>query len=358
MKIIFIIAAVILVLVLSIRFFFFKIGDPVNLKVSNSYFHHYRKNIIVFSPMGNWFELGYFESDADVASFEALNEDFGKDKSNVYWKGHKQEVDHATFQIDEQGIIKDKDHVYNIHSKKADVLEVIDGADPKTYQLLDPSIKDYRINKWFKDANAVYYKNKKIKGDAETFRPVNDAIAVDANFVYAIISYRGEGQNMIEVDEVIQKNKRPEGEVHAINETYAQIGNSIVSAFTKDEFELSQFDAITDIKKIDYWTIAVNNILISKGVQYPEIDVNTFETLNNTFSKDKNGVYYNCKKIDAADLSSFEVLSEEYSKDAKNVYYKNAKVVGANPATFKAALEYEVWEDGQSKYKNGKAIVK
>ena len=31
-----------------------------------------------------------------------------------------------------------------------------------------------------------YYKNKKIEGNPETFKPLNDAIAVDANFIFAI----------------------------------------------------------------------------------------------------------------------------------------------------------------------------
>lgn len=355
MKVLFIVLSIIILGFLGVRFFLFKIGDPVNLKVSNSYFHHYRKNLIVYSPMGNWFELGYFESNADVATFQPINEDFGKDKNTVFWKGKKQLVDYDTFEID-AFVIKDKNHVYDIKGKKFDELEIVTAADPKTYQLLDPSIKDYRRNYWFKDANSVYYRNKKVEGDPETFKPLNDAIAVDKNFIYAIISYRGEGIETLEVDEVIKKHKIIDGEIHLINETYVQIGNSIVSAFTKNEFELNTFESITTVRKIDYWRIIVNNVLINKGIILPEIDVETFEVLDYNFLKDKNGIYYDGKKIIGADYSSFKTLSEEYSTDGKHVYFKEAILKEANPQTFKRASEYAIWEDGQHQYKNGQII--
>jgi hypothetical protein len=355
MKVLYIILALVILVILAIRYFLFKIGKPVNLKVSNSYFHHYRKKLIVYSPMGNWFELGYFESVADVATFEPVSEDFGKDKNSVFWKGKKQLVDYDTFEIDDF-IIKDKNHVYNVNGQKFDEMEIIDNAEPKTYQLLDSSIENYQRNNWFKDANAVYYKNKKIEGDPETFKPLNDAIAVDANFIYAIITYRGEGNEMLEVNQVIQKHKRIDGEIKPINETYVQIGNSIVSAFTKSEFELHTFDSIATVKNIDYWKIIVNNILINKGVQYPEIDVESFEDLDYNFSKDKDSIYFDCKKIAQADNSSFKIISNQYSKDAKNVYFKNLIVAGANPDTFKAASEYGIWEDGKNRYKDGQII--
>ncbi|MDR7212488.1 DKNYY domain-containing protein [Flavobacterium piscis] len=356
MKVVFIVLIVVVLGFLGIRYFLFKIGNPVNLKVSDSYFYHYRKKLIVYSPMGNWFELGYFESDADVESFQPINRDFGKDKKNVFWKGKKQSVDYATFVIDVSGIIKDKNHVYNTNGKEYNFLEIIKGADHKTYQLLDPSLPDYSRHNWFKDANAVYYKNKKIQGDPETFKPLNDAIAVDNNYIYSIIHQRGEDLELLDVDEVIQKHKRIEGEIHVINETYVQIGNSIVSAFTNDEFTLHIFEPIKSTKAIDYWRIAVNDTLIYKGILYPEIDVETLELLNYSFSKDKKNVYYDCKKIIGASPSGFEIIYDEYSKDHVNVYYKDAVVKGANPKTFKMTSENNVWEDGKNKFRNGKIV--
>ena len=356
MKIVFAVLGVIVLGFLGIRYFLFRIGDPVNSKVSDSYFYHYRENLIVYSPMGNWFELDYFESEADVASFQPVNRYFGKDKKNVFWKGRKQNVDYASFEIDASGIIKDKNHVYNTNGKEYNFLEVVKDADPKTYQLLDPSLPDYKRNSWTRDVNAVYYKNKRIKGDPETFKPLNDAIAIDTNYIYSIIHQRGEGTELHEVDEVIQKHKRIEGKIDAINEMYVQIGNAVVSAFTKDEFTLHTFESIKKIKKIDYFTIVVNDILIYKGIECPEIDIQTFGSLDYGYSKDNKNIYYNGKKIINVNASSFEIISPDYCKDDINVFYRGALVKEANPKTFKMTSENDVFEDGKNRYKNGKII--
>jgi hypothetical protein len=306
--------------------------------------------------MGNWFELGYFESDADVESFQPINRDFGKDKSNVFWKGRKQAVDYATFQVDTTGIIKDKNHVYTTNGKEYNFLGIIEGADPKSYQPLDPSLPDYKRISWFKDNNAVYYRSKKTQGDPTTFKPLNDAIAVDANYIYSIINQRGEGIYAFEVDEVIRKCKRIAGEIKIVNDTYVQIGNAVVSAFTKDEFTLHTFETIKSTKEVNYFTIVVNDTLIYKGIAYPEIDIQSFEPLDYGYCKDSKNVYYAGKKITDAAISDFEIISPDYAKDNKNVFYKNSIAEKANPKTFKKTSESDVWEDGTNKFREGKIL--
>lgn len=356
MKVFLIILAIIVLGFLGIRYFLFRIGDPVNSKVSDSYFYHYRKNLIVHSPMGNWFELGYFESEADVESFQPINRDFGKDKQDVFWKGRKQAVDYATFQVDASGIIKDKNHVYTTNGKEYNFLGIIEGADPKSYKVLDPSLPDHKLRDWFRDEHAVFYRSKKIQGDPATFKPLNDAIAVDANYIYSIIHQRGDGMYALEVDEVIRKHKRIEGEINVINDSYVQIGNVLVSAFTKDEFTLHTFETIKSARSVDYFTVVVNDTLIYKGIECPEIDVESFESLSYGYSKDRKNVYYESKKIIGAVISSFEILSPDYAKDNKNVFYKNAVVEKADPKTFKRTSENGVWEDGKNKFRNGKIL--
>ncbi|WP_163410636.1 DKNYY domain-containing protein [Flavobacterium ajazii] len=356
MKVFLIILTIVVLGFLGIRYFLFRIGDPVNSKLSDSYFYHYRKNIIVHSPMGNWFELGYYESDADVESFQPINRDFGKDKKNVFWKGRKQTVDYATFQIDASGIIKDKNHVYTTNGKEYNFLGIIAGADPKSYQLLDPSLPDHKRMSWFKDSNAVFYRSKKIEGDPATFKPLNDALAVDANFIYSIINERDDGMYAHDVNEVIRKHKRMEGVIKIINDTYVQIGNAVVSAFTKEEFTLHTFETIRNTKEIDYFTIVVNDTLIYKGTEYPEIDIESFERLDYGYCKDKKNIYHDGEKIIGAVISGFEIISQDYSKDDKNVFYKNVVVEKADPKNFTRTSENDVWEDGKNKYKNGKIV--
>nr|WP_315246948.1 DKNYY domain-containing protein [uncultured Flavobacterium sp.] len=356
MKVFLIILVIGVLAFLGIRYFLFRIGDPVNSKVSDSYFYHYRKNLIVHSPMGNWFELGYYESEADVESFQPINRDFGKDKKDVFWKGRKQAVDYETFQVDASGIIKDKNHVYTTNGKEYNFLGIIEGAHPESYQLLDPTLPDHKRISWFRDANAVFYRSKKTEGDPVTFKPLNDAIAVDDHFIYSIIHQRGDGIYAFEVDEVIRKHKKIEGEIKVINDTYVQIGNAVVSAFTKDEFTLHTFETIKSTRVVDYFTIVVNDTLIYKGIACPEIDIESFESLSYGYCKDKKNSYYDGKKIIGASISDFEIISPDYAKDNKTVFYKNSIVEKADPKTFKRTSENGVWEDGTNKFRNGKIV--
>ncbi|MFA6405441.1 MAG: DKNYY domain-containing protein [Candidatus Paceibacterota bacterium] len=78
-------------------------------------------------------------------------------------------------------------------------------------------------------------------------------------------------------------------------------------------------------------------------------DPQTFEILKSVYgyTKDKNGVYYEDKKIAGADPNTFQVLTTpklsagkadhatySYSKDIKNVYYLGQVIPNADPKTF------------------------
>jgi len=91
---------------------------------------------------------------ADVKSFEALGQYYGKDKNNVYLMGEKiKKADVKTFQVISEEFFKhyskDKNNVY---------LEtyIIEGADPKTFEIIkeEPS--------YSKDKKYLYYSGKKI----------------------------------------------------------------------------------------------------------------------------------------------------------------------------------------------------
>lgn len=58
------------------------VGDLVDPTKSPSYFLN--KGEIYYSPMGNWFELGYTKCDTDPNTFEVLAENFAKDKHSIF----------------------------------------------------------------------------------------------------------------------------------------------------------------------------------------------------------------------------------------------------------------------------------
>lgn len=80
-------------------------------------------------------------------------------------------------------------------------------------------------------------------------------------------------------------------------------------------------------------------------------DPTTFQIFEKAYgyTKDKNGVYYEDKKITGADTKTFDVITDpplsggkamyatySYSKDAANVYFLGELVAGADPKTFVA----------------------
>lgn len=81
---------------------------------------------------------------------------------------------------------------------------------------------------------------------------------------------------------------------------------------------------------------------------YPinDVDVKTFETIDETFSKDKNQVYFTTiyagtRIIENADPSSFKIISEDnpiyntyYTKDKNHVFYNSRLIADADPDSF------------------------
>lgn len=63
-------------------------------------------------------------------------------------------------------------------------------------------------------------------------------------------------------------------------------------------------------------------------------DPQTYDRIDNFYSKDKNHVYRNNRVIEGARPESFEVLDEGYAKDSIHVFYEYNLVPGADPATF------------------------
>lgn len=83
-------------------------------------------------------------------------------------------------------------------------------------------------------------------------------------------------------------------------------------------------------KKIDKRFYVDGDLIYLKGKDYIipfyDIDIATFESFGDVFSKDKNFVYYlNSVMIDV-DADSFKSLGKNHMKDRRNVYYMNYKI--------------------------------
>ena len=136
--------------------------------------------------------------------------------------------------------------------------------------------------------------------------------------------------------------------------------------FSNDYKEISR-RYLSNGKKIYY-------IGFSDGQELKDVDVNTFEILENPYSKDKNNVYFMDVKIENVDAETFEVLGKGYSKDKNNVYFEVTSIgdentgfsihltaiTAADVKTFRILGKYN---DGKARdknnyYKNGEIIKK
>jgi hypothetical protein len=340
--------AVLCVIVLSVIRFFNRLGKPVNKTLSDSYYYHARKNIIVYSPMGNWFELGYTETTANVEPFRVLSRDVGKDDKTIFWKGEPQTVDYSTFVVDEHGIARDATHVYyTVWTGKE--LQIIVGADPKTYQPYMLEKETYN-QVWGRDHQSVFLYGKKVNVDGKTFTRINHSLGYDSLNFYAIVYQSGLAEDSTRV---LEKDSNPGGKTEAINDFYARLNNTIIHSNWKNEFSTIAFESIDQITIFDERNLIINNKLVSDGKRLDDVDVITLEIVARDYLKDKSSVYFDGQKIAGADPKTFSYFFENYSKDNQRVYYKTDALSGINPQKLTVNYSNSTITDGTVTFKNG-----
>lgn len=294
----------------------------------------------------------------DVASFEnILKEAFYKDKNSVYYvdmtedKQELKKLEGADADTFELGIFsKDKNSVYVDKQR-------LEGVSPKGFEVLDNDlnfIKDYKnvfyldraddgitfiprvqniegvdvatlefaggyYSKYYKDKNNVYFmdnRDGKIKFkklsyvNPKTFEMVDNTFARDDKNLY-LFEYKLDGIDA---------------------KTFEKISSNIV----KDKNGLYFLE---DIEKEN------ENIEIkTRKINIKGLDLKTFERIDDYYYKDKNNVYYesynNLYKIENADLKTFEILDSSYtgygnfSKDKDYIYLNNKKLEEIDAKTF------------------------
>ncbi len=78
-----------------------------------------------------------------------------------------------------------------------------------------------------------------------------------------------------------------------------------------------------------------NLVSIKSDKSINNIDINTFEILNNYYSRDKKNIYYWWEKIKNIDVNSFSIIDEDYWKDKTNIYFESKKIDWVNLESFK-----------------------
>lgn len=332
------ISSIIIISIVVIALLFFKpfkrFSGHVNEALSDNYYYNGNKSTIQYSPMGNWFELGNAKMDADVASFEVLDSDYGKDKDKIFFKSIdvSSEVDYATFRAKER-FAYDQDHVYVAYDHlpyglREDIsptktLMVIEGADPVSFENIDYD--------WNKDDKTYFYNYQAVQVDRASFEILNEAASKDK---YTVYFHRK--NDIVASSAIIDV-----ASVEAINEHYIADKDLLYSYnYLAEDSE----KAMTTFPVRDAETIMVlehNYMLIDDGVYHdnklmPMADRATFRIWKDTYyAADKNHAYYSEKPIEGADVETFHVFSyQAYTKDNNNVYFSGKKMEGVDLATF------------------------
>ena len=168
------------------------------------------------------------------------------------------------------------------------------------------------------------YAKQALKIDKETFQEISAVYSKDKNGVY-VIENRGW--------------KKLEG----LDPVTFEIINISGSArqYLKDKNGVYSIDGDSD------------NLVLEKLPYDPQ----TYEVINQLYSRDKNNIYYDNKKIEGADLSTFQRIDEYiYSKDKNNIYFRGKKISGVDKETFEKIDKYNYSKDKNNIYYDDKKI--
>ncbi len=355
---------------------------PIDKNKSNSYYRT-KTGKIVYSMNGNWIETGTYKVlGVDKKTFSVINENYAKDKNNVYYKDKKiNNVDVKTFEAILEDYGKDKEHVFSGS-------DIMDGISPVGMRVINK--ENMQVMTYFENKDGIFYLNEKLPVESEDrnkFRILNLTLTTDGknifwediklpvkaekNLKYGV-SNRGitsffngtsyyEIQNMeysinlknkIQTKEVVLKSKDGKSyklieyrNVNSVESRYpwTVINKKYITLINNNKDELVN-EAVSSChidgdylfvdNKIFYAVLNKNN-----ENKITKIDINTIQ--NDNFQvlnlKEKN--------------SLGESINKDYAKDGKYVYYQGKIIDGADVKTIELPPVYGYDEESKKDYK-------
>ena len=342
-------------------------ANPKTIKVLN--IAYVKDDKTVFSN----FSFSNTLKNADVNSFEALGQYYGKDKNNVYLMGEKiKKADVKTFQVISEEFFnhysKDKNNVY---------LEtyIIEGANPETFEIIKEKPS------YSKDKKHLYYSGKKIDEIKDNLKIMSAGvldIIKNGNRIYAngnrLDIENPENFKIIKNDYynnpniIYGKNNK---NIYVIIGNGQKIRSKVIKDADIDSFEIMEIGAYSRDKNNIYFTY-------SDVVKIKDVDKGSFTIGENGFSHDKNSVYFYGKKIDGISPKGFKIVDLAVNSgdsvtfalltDSKNLYkfiyefdpetykLKNTKLVTVTNVKVDAPSFEIVKEDTGSYYKDKDSV--
>lgn len=257
-------------------------------------------------------------SGIDPATFEEIDAAFTKDKNNIYYEDVPMKgIDPKTFEpFVNYTHVKDKNGIYHFYLFNDDLVvekvELSPEIDLKTLQ----SFENYA--EYSKDKNNVYYDFQKIEGaDIKTFEPDGYSIGKDKKGVY----YKTHKINGIDVNstEVLENEFYKDK-----NNIYYR--NKKLENFKPENFEVISSSLVGQNEDFYYFTEDENDNTKFFLLENKNVDAETFEVLDEEYTKDKNNVYYKGKILKGADVKTFDIYYNKsdngYKIKDKNKVYK------------------------------------
>ena len=193
---------------------------------------------------------------------------------------------------------------------------------------------------YIKKDDAVYYMDKisqtdEIKvedADFKTFVKLNDIYGKDSKNVFCIDK---------KLEDADVKTFQVIGEVNGKDKKY------IYNYDEKMEINPKDFKLYKNKDKLLYFR---NNGKLYIGGSFFEVeyvqDLDSFEAIDESYSKDKYNIYYAGTPIYDVDKSTFQIIMPDYyAKDKNNVYSGSDKIKDANPDTIKILNQVYLKDD-------------
>ena len=373
---------------------FYWYNQKVKINPKDFKFYKNKDKIVYFRNNGKIYDLkGLDELNGikDVDTFEVLDDEYSRDKHNIYYDGVTlSDVDMDTFQIIMQDTYaKDKNKVYygsrpirEVNPKTVKILseiylkddksvftkygkienadldsfevlgemhiyakdnknvylfgEIIKKADPRTFEI----ISEIAFATYSKDKEKVYISGMEIKGaDPKTFEIIKEepSYSKDKKYLY----YSGK-----KIDEIRDNLKNMSAGVLDIikngNRIYAN-GNRL-DIENPENFKIIKNDYYNNPNiiygknnKNIYVIIGNGQKIRSKVIK--DADINSFEIMEiGAYSRDKNNIYFTYSdvvKMKDVDKGSFTIGEHGFSHDKNSVYFYGKKIDGISPKGFK-----------------------
>lgn len=288
------------------------------------------KNFIVLSSeFAKDSTVAYYKSRAfqyaDVASFEAVDEHYAKDKNKAYYCDEYREGQ-------------------NYYLTKQQTIEEVSGAMPATFVTAG--------NGYAKDSRQAYFLGRPFKvKDIKSFQAINASFSKDNVQAYLnrVPIVGSDGKTFELLDEFYAKDTN---HIYYCEHISTSDQKVTVLPCDKASFVLLDYPYARDKSTVFY-----NSKKIAGA------DAPSFKVLGNAYSMDQQAVYFESVKIPGADAASFELVADDenredfhYAKDRSNIFIDNKKIAGAIVSGFKVlGLGYAT--DGQHVFYKS-AIVK